>query len=122
VHPSVTNVVEQQKQIELQSGLFQLPLANSSIRETDTIIRARSGDVVVIGGLMSSRTTEQESKVPLLGSIPGIGELFTNRSEQIAKTELIILIKPTVIGDNTWQQQLDQSKQMVDSWYPASAQ
>jgi len=122
VHPSVTNVVEQQKTIELQSGLFQLPLANSSIRETDTIIRARSGDVVVIGGLMSSRTTEQESKVPVLGSIPMLGELFTSRSQAIAKTELIILIRPTVIGENTWRQQLDQSKQLVDSWYPASVE
>jgi len=121
VHPSVTNVIEQKKQIELQSGSYQLPLAYSSIRETDTMIRARSGDVVVIGGLMSSRTTEQESKVPLLGSIPGLGELFTNRSEQINKTELIILIRPTVVGVNTWRQQLDQSKQLVDSWYPANA-
>lgn len=120
VHPSVTNVVEQQKVIELQSGVFQLPLANSSIRETDTIIRAKSGDVVVIGGLMSSRTTERVSKVPLLGDIPILGELFTNRYQQIDKTELIILIRPTVVGQGTWQRQLEQSKQLVDSWYPAT--
>lgn len=117
VHPSVINVVEQQKTIELQSGSFQLPLANSSIRETDTMIRSASGDVVVIGGLMSSRTTDNVSKVPLLGSIPFIGELFTNRKEEIQKTELIILIKPVVISKGTWKNQLKKSKSLVDKWY-----
>ncbi|MDP2560865.1 pilus (MSHA type) biogenesis protein MshL [Psychrobium sp. 1_MG-2023] len=118
VHPSVIDVVEQQKTIELQGGSFQLPLANSSIRETDTIIKSASGDVVVIGGLMSSRTTDNTSKVPLLGSIPLLGELFTNRKEQVKKTELIILIKPVVVGEGTWQKQLEKSQQLLEKWYP----
>jgi len=117
VHPSVINVVEQKKVIELQAGTFQLPLANSSIRETDTMIRSASGDVVVIGGLMSSRTTDNVSKVPLLGSIPLLGELFTNRKEEIKKTELIILIKPIVVGKGTWKNQLNKSKSLLDKWY-----
>lgn len=117
VHPSVINVVEQQKTIELQDGTFQLPLANSSIRESDTMIKSASGDVVVIGGLMSSRTTDNTSKVPLLGSIPILGELFTNRKEEIKKTELIILIKPVVIGKGTWKNQLHKSKSILDKWY-----
>jgi len=118
VHPSVTDVVEQQKTIELQNGAFQLPLAKSAIRESDTIIRAQSGDVVVIGGLMSSRATDSESKVPLLGSIPLLGQLFTNRKEQVHKTELIILIKPTVVGKGTWKKQLQRSQSLLKKWYP----
>jgi len=118
VHPSVIEVVEQQKTIQLQDGAFQLPLANSAIRETDTIIKAKSGEVVVIGGLMSSRTTDNTSKVPLLGSIPLIGELFTNRKEQTLKTELIILIKPTVVGAGTWKKQLERSQKLLQKWYP----
>lgn len=117
VHPSVIEVVEQQKTIELQDGTFKLPLANSSIRESDTMIRSASGDVVVIGGLMSSRTTDNTSKVPLLGSIPFLGELFTNRKEEVKKTELIILIKPVVVGKGTWQNQLKKSKSLLDKWY-----
>lgn len=117
VHPSVIEVVEQQKTIELQDGTFQLPLANSSIRESDTMIRSASGDVVVIGGLMSSRTTDNTSKVPVLGSIPFLGELFTNRKEEVKKTELIILIKPVVVGKGTWQNQLQKSKSLLDKWY-----
>jgi len=118
VHPSVIEVVEQLKTIELQDGTFQLPLAKSAIRESDTVIRAASGDVVVIGGLMSSRTTDNESKVPLLGSIPILGELFTNRKEQVQKTELIILIKPTVVGKGTWKKQLQRSQSLLEKWYP----
>lgn len=117
VHPSVIEVEEQQKTIELQDGTFQLPLANSSIRESDTIIKSASGDVVVIGGLMSSRTLDNTSKVPLLGSIPVLGELFTNRKEEVKKTELIILIKPVVVGKGTWQNQLKKSKALLDKWY-----
>lgn len=119
VHPSVIDVVEQQKTINFQDSSFQLPLANSSIRETDTMIKAASGDVVVIGGLMSSSTTDNTSKVPVLGSIPYLGELFTNRQESIEKTELIILIKPVVVeGKGTWRDQLKKSKELLDKWYP----
>ncbi|NRA61067.1 MAG: pilus (MSHA type) biogenesis protein MshL [Psychrobium sp.] len=117
VHPSVIDVKEQQKTIQLQNGSFQLPLANSSIREADTIIKAQSGDVVIIGGLMSTRTRDEVSKVPLLGSIPWIGELFTNRKEVVDKTELIILIKPTVVGQGTWQRQLQKSQKLLNKWY-----
>ena len=112
------NVKEQQKIIELQSGTYVLPLANSSIRETDTIIRAASGDVVVLGGLMSSRTSDDESKVPLLGDIPLLGQLFTNRKETIQKTELIILIRPIVVEQGTWENELQRSKDLIETWYP----
>lgn len=118
VHPSVINVKEQQKVIQLQSGDYVLPLANSSIRETDTIIRAASGDVVVLGGLMSSRTSDDESKVPLLGDIPWLGQLFTNRKESVKKTELIILIRPIVVEQGTWQRELNRSKELIGTWYP----
>ncbi len=117
VHPSVIDVKEQQKTIQLQNGAFQLPLANSSIREADTIIKAQSGDVVIIGGLMSTRTRDEVSKVPFLGSIPWLGELFTNRKEVVDKTELIILIKPTVVGQGTWQRQLKKSQKLLNKWY-----
>ena len=101
----------------MQNGSFQLPLANSSIRETDTIIKAQSGDVVVIGGLMSTRTRDDVARVPFLGSIPWLGELFTNRKETVDKTELIILIKATVVGQGTWQRQLQKSQSLLNKWY-----
>lgn len=118
VHPSVIDVKEQTKDIKVSSESLELPLAQSEIRESDTVIRAASGDVVVIGGLMKSENTEVVSQVPLLGDIPLVGELFKNRSKQKKKTELIIMLKPTVVGNDTWKNELERSKTLLDRWYP----
>ncbi|MDR9766381.1 pilus (MSHA type) biogenesis protein MshL [Shewanella baltica] len=118
VHPSVIDVKEQTKDIKVSDASLELPLAQSEIRESDTIIRAASGDVVIIGGLMKSESIEVVSQVPLLGDIPYLGELFKNRSKQKKKTELIILLKPTVVGVDTWKTELQRSKTLLDRWYP----
>lgn len=118
VHPSVIDVKEQTKNIKVSNESLELPLAQSEIRESDTVIRAASGDVVVIGGLMKSENVEVVSQVPLLGDIPLLGELFKNRSKQKKKTELIILLRPTVVGVDTWKNELDRSKTLLDRWYP----
>jgi MSHA biogenesis protein MshL len=113
VHPAVIEVEEQ-----TYSFLDDAPLAKSSIRETDSIIRARDGDVVVLGGLMKSNTQDQTSKVPLLGDIPGLGHLFRNTSNVTEKTELVILLKPTVVGVHTWQQEIERSRDILQEWFP----
>ena len=118
IHPSVINIKEQIKIIKISDSTLELPLAQSDIRESDTVIMARSGDVVVIGGLMKSESIELVSKVPLLGDIPFIGELFTNRVKSLKKTELVILLKPTVVGVDTWKKELKRSKDLLDRWYP----
>ncbi|WP_087016731.1 pilus (MSHA type) biogenesis protein MshL [Thaumasiovibrio subtropicus] len=120
VHPAVIEVTEDVKQIDLgaSQGSITLPLASSSIRESDSIIHARSGDVVVIGGLMRTSNTDQVSKVPLLGDIPALGHLFRNVSKLTTKTELVILIKPTVVGADTWQNEIERSRNLLDSWFP----
>lgn len=118
IHPSVIDIKEQIKTIKISDSALELPLAQSDIRESDTVIKARTGDVVVIGGLMKSENIEIKSQVPLLGDIPFVGELFTNRSKSIKKTELVILLKPTVVGANTWKDELQRSKELLDRWYP----
>ncbi|BAC95711.1 MSHA biogenesis protein MshL [Vibrio vulnificus YJ016] len=120
VHPAVIEVEEETKQLNL-GGDFQnvtLPLAKSSIRESDSVIRARDGDVVVIGGLMKSNTIERVSKVPFFGDIPALGHLFRNTSNLTQKTELVILLKPTVVGVNTWQKELERSRDLLQEWFP----
>ena len=98
VHPSVSTVTEKVKNISVASGTaLSVPLAISSIRESDSIIRARSGQVVIIGGLMQNRIEQNESKVPLLGDIPLLGALFTHTQDITVKSELVILLKPIVI-------------------------
>ncbi len=100
IHPTVTLVREQIKQIESTQGVLTMPLANSTVRESDTIIRARNGQIVVLGGLMENRVIDTESSVPLLGDIPGLGALFRNTSTETRKTELVILLKPVVVDQN----------------------
>lgn len=97
IHPSVSEVAEQTKTINTSFGNLVLPLASSTIRESDSVIRAANGQIVVIGGLMQNSTRADESKVPLLGDIPLVGALFSHESEVQRKTELVILLKPTVV-------------------------
>lgn len=117
VHPSVTDIQEQTKVISIFDQELALPLAQSDIRETDTIVRANSGDVVVIGGLMSTTRNQVDSKVPLLGDIPLLGGLFTNISDAEEKTELVIMIKPTIIESNHGLPGVKKSSQTINKWY-----
>jgi len=87
--------------VPIISGLTGSSLSNKvpvvDVREADVIVRAREGQVVVIGGLMQERKTDQERKVPLLGDLPGIGRLFRSTSQERKKTELVVLLSPTVM-------------------------
>ncbi len=120
VHPAVIEVEEETKLLNLGGDFdsIQLPLAKSSIRESDSVIRARDGDVVVIGGLMKQQKSELVSKVPLLGDIPALGHLFRNVNNVTSKTELVILLKPTVVGVNSWQKELERSRDLLQEWFP----
>ena len=127
VHPSVIDITEQEKKIDLSglngsstatSSTVTLPMAVSNIRESDTVVQAKSGDIIVIGGLMRTNKEQQVSKVPWLGDLPGVGELFTNKKDVTSKTELVIMLKPQVVNADTWQQQLQRSEQLLEKWYP----
>ncbi|MGR5245986.1 pilus (MSHA type) biogenesis protein MshL [Vibrio sp. PNB23_22_6] len=120
VHPAVIEVEEEVKRLNLGGDFqnIQLPLAKSSIRESDSVIRAKNGDVVVIGGLMKQQNRELVSKVPFLGDIPALGHLFRNVNNVTEKTELVILLKPTVVGVNTWQKELERSRDLLQEWFP----
>ncbi|MCP3291483.1 pilus (MSHA type) biogenesis protein MshL, partial [Aeromonas hydrophila] len=68
IHPSVIDTEEQKKTIDVGTAdPLILPLAKSSIRESDTVVQANNGDIIVIGGLMKTDKQEIVSKVPLLG-------------------------------------------------------
>ncbi|MDG2646388.1 pilus (MSHA type) biogenesis protein MshL, partial [Vibrio parahaemolyticus] len=73
---------------------------------------------VVIGGLMKQQNVEQVSKVPFLGDVPALGHLFRNTSNVTQKTELVILLKPTVVGVNSWQKELERSRDLLQEWFP----
>ena len=108
VHPTVTDVTEKQKVIELNGDEYNLPLAFSEVRETDSIIRARSGQIVVIGGLMQNKNVKTVAKVPVLGSIPLLGGLFRQTREEKLQSELVILIQPKIIDSQISPQLIEE--------------
>jgi len=112
VHPSVSSVTEKIKDISISSATaLSVPLAISSIRESDSIIRAKSGQVVIIGGLMQNTVEQETSKVPLLGDLPLLGALFRHTKDISKKSELVILLKPVVIdSDQTMYEQVQRAK------------
>ncbi len=65
-------------------------------------MRAKSGQVIVIGGLMKDETNDQDAGVPWLSQVPLVGNLFKHKRNLSNKTELVILLRPIVVDSNTW--------------------
>lgn len=72
---------------------------DTTTRAASTLVRVKNGQTVVIGGLLTSRETDQTRKVPLLGDIPILGWLFTSRSTSKSTTDLVIFITPTILAE-----------------------
>jgi MSHA biogenesis protein MshL len=116
VHPSVTEVVERNKLIDIGGSIYDLPLAYSSIRETDSIIRAASGQVVVIGGLLQNKKSSTEANVPWLSKIPILGYLFRQTERKNTKSELVILLQPKVIEPAGWNAEIKNIQDTFPRW------
>ncbi len=111
IHPIVSVVTEQQQTINLGSsgGILTLPLALSTVRETDSIVRAKNGQVVVIGGLMENTMAENIAGTPWLSRIPFIGALFRRTSQLATKSELVILLRPIIVDNRVYADDLDRT-------------
>jgi len=73
----------------------------TNIRTIDTTILVDDQEVIIIGGLIRDKETTSESKVPLLGSIPGLGFLFRSSSTSTQKQNLLVFLRPTVLDSRT---------------------
>ncbi|OGT02873.1 MAG: pilus (MSHA type) biogenesis protein MshL [Gallionellales bacterium RIFCSPLOWO2_02_60_31] len=107
IHPSVSLVSTVNKTVNTGTGgTLNLPLASSSISETDSIVRAKDGQIVAIGGLMRQATFDDQSGLPGLPKA-----VFGQTSKRSEKRELIILLKPTVVdNDKDWSDDITQSR------------
>jgi len=68
-------------------------------REMESMIKVNSGQIAVLGGLIQDSINDIQDTVPILGSIPGLGSLFTSRNKANKKTELVIFMRPVVVKD-----------------------
>lgn len=113
VHPSVSEVNDQEKVITVGDRDVVLPLARSTVRETDSVIRAESGQIVVIGGLIQNTSEDNNSAVPFFSEIPLLGELFKQRRFQSRKSELVILLRPVVAGSEQMSADVSSSRERM---------
>jgi MSHA biogenesis protein MshL len=118
IHPSISQVSTVLKQVNFggTSGQINLPLASSNVSETDSIVRTRDGRVIAIGGLMTESTIRNKSKIPGLGDVKGVGAAFRQSGATTRKTELVILLKATVVhGDESWSNDALATQNRVES-------
>jgi len=75
-----------------------LGMPTVDVRRTDTVALVRNGQTIAIGGMRKRETSKTISKVPLLGDIPLLGNLFRSKTESVSISELVILITPRIIN------------------------
>lgn len=110
IHPVVSEVRDQLKVFTVGEDNFSLPLALRGVRESDSIVKAANGQVIVLGGLMTEKVNNVDGKRPILGDIPIVNSLFKTKNKQRSKTELVILLKPTLVDDQVWKNELEASQ------------
>ena len=91
IHPSIT---DQTGSVTAPDGKSTFPLL--SVRETDTTVRVRDGHTIIIAGLMQEKTLENYTGFPVLDSLPLLGGLFRYKTGTKTKSELVIMITPTL--------------------------
>jgi len=120
LHPSVSVVAEKQKNINLgELGTFQLPLASSTVNESDSVVRVQDGNIVAIGGLMKQQTSASASGLPGSTDSPVLGNLVGVKSRSNTKSELVILIKPTILrSEVSWRADTEQTRERLSRFDP----
>ena len=113
IHPTISEVTDQTKTLTVQNQVDTIPMALSQIRESDSIVRAKSGQLVIIGGLMREELDKTNYKTPVLGDIPGLGKLFRSEQTQRNTVELVILLRPIVVNDSDWPALINEPAQRL---------
>lgn len=101
VRPSISSIAElkQDPNPELARNNIKNLVPQIRMREIESMMRVESGDIAVLGGLMEDRLDNRDGRLPGFGDIPFLGEVFNTRSNSSAKSELVVLLRPTVIRD-----------------------
>jgi general secretion pathway protein D len=93
IDQEISNTVEGGSEVEGTPAIFE--------RSLSTEVVARSGETILLGGLISENRSETVAKVPGLGDIPWLGRLFRSETETTERTELVVMITPRVLDEST---------------------
>jgi MSHA biogenesis protein MshL len=116
IHPTVSEVTDQTKVLTISGQTDTLPLAFSEIREADSIVKAKSGQIIAIGGLMRNSSKRVDFSTPVLGRVPGLKKLFGSTRDVETVTELVILLRPIVVDDDEdWPRLLEPAAERLSA-------
>jgi MSHA biogenesis protein MshL len=106
IHPTISVVTSEPKTVSTGTvngtpTVQSFDMAKSSIRESDNVVKAKNGQIVIIGGLMQDKNAEVVSGIPVLKDMPLVGQLFRQTRKESAKSELVILIRPIILNDKS---------------------
>ena len=98
------------------NGVLEAPIINN--RKVESYVKVADNTPFIIGGLISNKESDNEGKIPLISKIPWLGKLFTWNAKQIIKKEVIVVITPHIIEDNTdnFSRVIPQDAKMFDSF------
>ncbi len=116
VRPTITRIIrfvdDPNPELVKQNVVSKIPVIQ--VREIETMLKIKNRDTAVIGGLMQDQIDKSNQGVPILSSIPGIGNLFSYRDENYVKTELVIFIRPVVIHNASLNGDLSNYKKYLN--------
>lgn len=99
VRPTITRVVDYVRDPNPALGNVVSSVPVIQARELESIMKVNSGQIAVMGGLMQDSVDNAKDGVPLLSTLPVVGNLFSYRNEKSSKTELVIFMRPVVVKD-----------------------
>ena len=107
---------------DIYGGISGTPITNNipviRVREMESVLRIKDGQVVVLGGLMQDSNRTDQGKTPFLGDLPLVGKLFQQKREVSSRSELVILLRPVVVDSNrVWQDEVQNVSRRLDSLY-----
>lgn len=110
IHPSISKVDESNLDVLVNDKKSVLPVAQSQIRETDTVVRAKDGQVIILGGLIQTAAGSTNSGLPFSSKYGStLGNLTSSRENTGVRSELVILLRPIIVHDGVWQTELNKT-------------
>ena len=97
VSPEISQLSATEVPVSFGTGANSVSARAIDKRSADTVVVTPDGQTIIIGGLMENKRTKNDSKIPLLGDIPGLGMLFKRTAYTSTKTELIIFLTPHIV-------------------------
>lgn len=94
IHPSITEKVGEKTSVVGDTA----PVID--VRETDTVAQCRDGETIVIAGLMQDKVTSVDTSLPIMKDLPYFGKFFRHTTQEKRKTELVIMLTPTLVTEN----------------------